>query len=268
MRVEAPRGYIDNLGARRLPRNRVEQFIDIATTPWWELKADADSAILDFGRGLVEREIFRRSAVASGEGIERGNGEPVDLFGGFISRSGHYSEPTAAIKAAGYDARSYNYRTVYNIEPLDVLADQCIDYLEERADKSGRRGKEIGHSKGGLLLAATYAKYPDRFEEVVEQVIFIGSPIPNWINRSIATPHLISQILLRGDDMRLADRAHEIQRLSRRDKVRINSIGTKDPIIKGEHIGFDSDHFEVNSSHTALCHNGDSVVVIGKLLAS
>lgn len=249
-----------------LPASTRELFWDLLRTPPWEIFNDAVEAGKDFGIGLAEKAKFNIHPIMQGRGLSRGNGEPVNLYGGLLTADWFYSDTKQALKSANYNVEIFNFRTILNVEPLDSLADQSIVSLERMANKYGKKVKGVGHSKGGLILAATYAKYPDRFEEAVDQVVFIGSPIPNWINKAVLAAYLHTQLIFRGDDMKIAGRRDEIQRLARRDRVEIGSIGTKDPIIRGDHIG--SDHYYLpQKTHTALCHDTDSVSVLSSILS-
>jgi pimeloyl-ACP methyl ester carboxylesterase len=119
----------------------------------------------------VEWVALRRSAVYGGAGIPRGDGAPVIVVHGFLTRGAYLSTLRDWLERVGYRARVAEIG--WNADCLDVLADRLIEMVERVARESGRPVHLVGHSLGGLLARSAAVRAPDR----VASVALLGAPL-------------------------------------------------------------------------------------------
>src|SRR5688572_4583772 len=87
---------------------------------------------------------LRRSAVFRGDGVPRGDGAPVLLVQGFLTRRFYLGTLRAWLERLDYRARVAE--TGWNADCYDVSADRVMAELESLSGRAGRRVHLVGHS--------------------------------------------------------------------------------------------------------------------------
>jgi pimeloyl-ACP methyl ester carboxylesterase len=109
---------------------------------------------------------LRRSPVYRGDGVPRGDGAPVVLVQGFLTKGGYLAEMHGWLDSLGYRARVADIG--WNAGCIDVLASALRDDIR----RDGRAVHLIGHSLGGIIARAVAARDPER----VASVATLSSP--------------------------------------------------------------------------------------------
>src|SRR5688500_15840054 len=94
-------------------------------------------AALSCTRTSARRGRLRRSAVFRGDGVPRGDGAPVLLVQGFLTRRFYLGTLRAWLERLGYRARVAE--TGWNADCYDVSADRVMAELESLSGRAGRR---------------------------------------------------------------------------------------------------------------------------------
>src|SRR5262245_14265978 len=125
-----------------------------------------------FREPLAAREwlALRRSPVYRGEGVLRGDGAPVVLVHGFLTKGSYLSELAAWLTRVGSRARVAAIG--WNAACPGVLAYRLLEVVRRLRDEAGRPVHRVGHSLGGVLSRAVAAR--DR--GLVASVTVLGSP--------------------------------------------------------------------------------------------
>jgi pimeloyl-ACP methyl ester carboxylesterase len=110
------------------------------------------------------------SPIYRGDGVARGDGAPVVLVQGFLTKGAYLSPLRRWLERMGYRADIADIG--WNAECLDVLADRLTRAVRRTADATGREVHLVGHSLGGLLARATAARARDH----VASIVTLGSP--------------------------------------------------------------------------------------------
>jgi pimeloyl-ACP methyl ester carboxylesterase len=113
---------------------------------------------------------LRASAVYRGDGVPRGDGAPVVLVHGFLTRGGYLAPFRTWLQRIGYSARIADIG--WNADCTDVLTERLLGIVRQTFDATGARVHLIGHSFGGVLSRAAAARARDR----VASVTTLGSP--------------------------------------------------------------------------------------------
>lgn len=114
---------------------------------------------------------LRASGVYRGEGVPRGNDEPVIVVPGFLGSYAGLRELTGWLRRIGYLVVDPGFQR--NIECPDTLLDRLQRRIALLRAYTNQRVRLIGHSLGGSLARAAAFRMPDD----VEQVITLGSPL-------------------------------------------------------------------------------------------
>lgn len=114
---------------------------------------------------------LRFSPVYRGHGVPRGDGTPVVLVHGFLTRGSYLGPLRGWLERIGYDATVAGIG--WNVDCFDVLADRLIAELRATRARTGRPVALIGHSLGGVLARAAAARAP----ELVASVAMLGAPV-------------------------------------------------------------------------------------------
>jgi pimeloyl-ACP methyl ester carboxylesterase len=128
------------------------------TASWHELLAPAEWAALQL------------SAIHRGHGVPRGDGAPVVLVHGFLTR-GLYLHPLRAwLERMGYRARIADIG--WNADCVDVLTDRLIETLRRTRRETARPSHVVGHSLGGIISRAAASREP----ELVASLTMLAAP--------------------------------------------------------------------------------------------
>ncbi len=114
---------------------------------------------------------LRASPVYRGDGVDKGNADPVILVPGFLGSDTHLTELQRWITRVGY--RVVPSGIGRNADCPDVLLEKLLESVEAAFTMTGRRVRLIGYSLGGSLARAAAVRRPD----LVAQVITLASPI-------------------------------------------------------------------------------------------
>jgi len=101
---------------------------------------------------------LQRSAVYRGAGVPRGNGAPVILVQGFLTRRTYLETLRGWLQRLDYRVRVPDLG--WNADCYDVLADELLTEVERLSGDSQRPVHLVGHSLGGLLARAVAARAP------------------------------------------------------------------------------------------------------------
>jgi pimeloyl-ACP methyl ester carboxylesterase len=113
---------------------------------------------------------LRQSAVYRVEGVPRGDGSPVLLVHGFLSRHFYLDAMRAWLERLGYRARIANLG--WNADCYDVLARRVRADADDAARAVQGRVHLVGHSLGGVLARAVAAQAP----EMVGSITTLATP--------------------------------------------------------------------------------------------
>ena len=113
---------------------------------------------------------LRRSAVYRGDGVPRGDGAPVLLVQGFLTRRTYLATLRGWLERLGYRPRIAEIG--WNADCLDALADRLVAQTERAGGPARQRVHLIGHSLGGVLVRAVAARAP----HLVASVATLATP--------------------------------------------------------------------------------------------
>jgi pimeloyl-ACP methyl ester carboxylesterase len=114
---------------------------------------------------------LRSSPVHRGRGVPRGDGAPVLLVHGFLTRGLYLTPLRRWLERIGYQARVADIG--WNADCLDVLADRLLAEVRHVHASTGRPVALIGHSAGGLLVRAVAAAAP----ELIASIALLAAPV-------------------------------------------------------------------------------------------
>ena len=122
------------------------------------------------GRVWLEFVQLRRDPVFAGQGVPPGRGRPVMLIPGFLAGDRSLDTMRGWLKRNGY--RPLRAGIAINVESSSVLVERIAARIRKELPR-GKKAVIIGQSRGGSLGLGLAQRYP----ELVEQVIALGSPI-------------------------------------------------------------------------------------------
>jgi triacylglycerol lipase len=140
-----------------------------------------------WGRHLAEfrwqAEMWRLTVdpVFRGDGVPRGQGEPVLLIPGFLAGDASLSVMRDWLRRMGYDPHASGITA--NVDCSDRAVDRLDHRLERVFFSTGSRVALIGHSRGAHFAKALAARRPDR----VSAVISLGAGLDTPFDISIPT---------------------------------------------------------------------------------
>ena len=118
----------------------------------------------------AEWTALRLSRVYRGDGVPRGNGAPVVLVHGFLTRGDYLGELRGWLERIGYRARIAPIG--WNTDCPDVLTNRLLEVVGATRNEMGRPVHLVGHSLGGVLARAAAA----RGRDAVASVATLSSP--------------------------------------------------------------------------------------------
>ena len=155
-RLYATRRYFESTPG---PTAFMHDDLQIAWTPAWRETLTA-----------VQWLRLKRSPVYRGEGVPRGDGSPVLLVQGFLTRR-FYLEPLREwLERLGYRPRVAHLG--WNADCFDALADAILADEEFASGRAHQRVHLVGHSLGGVLVRAVAARAP----HLVASVASLAAP--------------------------------------------------------------------------------------------
>lgn len=214
------------------------------------------------GTDLLFNPIYREDNLPSGDGSD------ITLVPGFMGNELAYLLPRENLRRTGWAANVYSPRYGLHVGPTETEVDPLIKHLQDTRRLSGRKGHVIAHSKGGHVALLAAITRTEEFTDCVDQLILVGSPIPEKVNMQVGTVYLLAQLALKGNDFRLTAFAEDENSLARLNNVRLTTLKIKnDPIIEGLHLGSEAEIFEVASSHTGAIQNRNNLYFMVHRLA-
>lgn len=140
------------------------------------------------GRVWLEYAQLRRSTVFSGLDVAPGDGRPVMLIPGFMAGDTSLDVMRGWLRRNGY--RPLRSGINLNVASSEVLVERIASRLDHEHRKNGRRVAIIGQSRGGVLGLGVAQRFP----QLVEQVIALGSPISDPLDvhpSTMAAVHVV-----------------------------------------------------------------------------
>jgi pimeloyl-ACP methyl ester carboxylesterase len=113
---------------------------------------------------------LQRSAVYRGQGVPRGDGAPVVLVHGFLTRPAYLATLAGWLQRLDYRVRVADLG--WNADCYDALTDELITYVERFFGDARQRVHLVGHSLGGVLARALAARAP----QLVASVATLATP--------------------------------------------------------------------------------------------
>ena len=233
---------------------------------FWESQNSIKDGIkvgLDYAKASLEGTDLLFNPIYRDEDIPRGDGSDLTLVPGFMGNELFYLLPKENLRKVGWNANVYPPRYGLHVGPTESEVDPFVQDLKDTKKRSGRKGHVIAHSKGGHVALLAAVLRTEEFTDCVDQLILVGSPIPDRVNFQVGTGYLIAQALFRGKDFRLTAFADDDEALSRLNNVRLTTLKIiKDPVMDGLHLGSEDELIEVDSSHTGALQNRDNLLLV------
>lgn len=218
---------------------------------------------LDYAKAGLEGTDLLFNPIYRDEDLTRGDDSDLTLVPGFMGNELFYRLPKENLRRVGWNANVYPPRYGLHVGPTESEVDPFVQYLKDTKKESGRKGHVIAHSKGGHVALVAAIFRTEEFTDYVDQLILVGSPIPERVNFQVGTGYLIAQALFRGNDFRLTAFAEDKEALSRLNNVRLTTLKImRDPVLGGLHLGSEDEIFEVDSSHSGALQNRNNLVFI------
>jgi triacylglycerol lipase len=226
-------------------------------------------------RVALERAALSRDPVLRGQGVPRGDGQPVLLIPGFLAGDLTLSLMADWLRRLGYEPCAAGIRA--NVDCSARALDRLERALEEMAEHHGRPVAIVGHSRGGSMARILAVRRP----ELLEAIVCLSSPLTDQLAvhplvrvhvRAVAAlgglgvTGLFSGECLAGD---CCARVREEAVAPFPESVRFTSVYTRSDGIVDWHTCLDpaAELVEVSSSHCGMAVNAEAFVGIGRALA-
>ena len=166
-----------------------------------------------------------------------------------------YYRPTELwFQNEGHRTVVYRPKAFINIEPISSMDEHYMEFLSKERHRSDGPLDVLAHSKAGLLNRYVSIKYPDEYRKLVGRVIYLGSPIPSWVNSAIGEMYLRCLKWFAKDDFGLTNLLDSIDWDGQEN---VSSVGSfNDAIMRGDFTGFvhivDAPHTSLNVNFVSL----------------
>src|SRR5690348_13784314 len=113
-------------------------------------------------RVALERAALTRDPVLRGQGVARGDGQPVLLIPGFLAGDLTLSLMAEWLRRLGYEPCAAGIRA--NVDCGARALERLEHTLEELAERHGRSVAIVGHSRGGSMARVLAVRRPELVE--------------------------------------------------------------------------------------------------------
>lgn len=137
----------------------------------------------------LEAAALLRSSTWRGQGLPRGEADPVLLIPGFMAGDNSLGLMTRWLRDMGYRTKSAGMRA--NVGCSEAACQSIEARLEALTETYGQRVKIVGQSRGGVLGKALAVRRPD----LVSGVVALGSPVVSQLK---VHPAVLAQIAVVG----------------------------------------------------------------------
>ena len=187
--------------------------------------------------GFREKAVERRSTIILGPGF------------GAVEAS--LWKTAFYFRTRGMRVKIYPLKRIANIEPIDQLKQDYLDFLIAVKEAIGDEDLFVwAHSKWGLLNLITSVENPREFNMSVKHSFYAGAPIPNWVNSAVGQAYLFFLDRFGGDDFIFGKM---VNALGNPRDVNATSFGSlNDSVLRGTFVGR---HIEAGGSHSGLPNN-------------
>jgi triacylglycerol lipase len=217
------------------------------------------------GRAWLEYGQLLGSPVFGGVGVPRGDGRAVMLIPGFLAGDATLDTLRAWFERNGYNTLPSGINV--NVQSSEILLQRLASRLRQEYGQSGRGVTLVGQSRGGVLALGLAQRFP----QLVDQVITLGSPIgdPTDVHpTTMAAIHMARFVHALQRGPRNFDARFD-RELSTRVRVPITSLYSKtDGIVSWKAcLRPDVESVEVGGSHVGMAVNARVYVELARLLA-
>jgi pimeloyl-ACP methyl ester carboxylesterase len=122
-------------------------------------------------RLAIERAALLSHPIFKGDGVPRGDGEPVLLLPGFLAGDGSLAVMAQWLRRIGYEPCRGGMRA--NVDCTERALGRLEFQLDQIADRYGRPVTIIGQSRGGIFARILAVRRPD----TVGGIVCLGSPV-------------------------------------------------------------------------------------------
>ncbi len=223
----------------------------------------------------LERAALSRDPVLRGQGVARGDGEPVLLIPGFMAGDLSLSLMGNWLQRLGYEPCRAGIRA--NVDCAARALERLEEQLETLVGCHERKASIVGHSRGGTMARVLAVRRPD----LVRGIVCLGSPLGDQlavhplVRAQVEAVARLGGLGLRGlfsRDCVLGDccaRVREEAAAPFPDGVRFTSVYTRSDGIVDWHSCVDpaAEPVEVHGSHCGMAVNAEVFLAIGAALA-
>jgi pimeloyl-ACP methyl ester carboxylesterase len=228
------------------------------------------------GRIAAERLALVRDPVLRGDGVARGDGQPVLLVPGFLASDASLTPMARWLRDLGY--RPVRARMRVNADCATKAVERLERELEQLVERHGRRAVVVGQSRGGAMARLLAVRRPD----LLDGIVCLGSPLLDplavhplvriqivavGLLGTLGVPGLFSRECRDGDCCALT---REQARAPVPDGVRFVSLYSRSDGIVDWRTCLDpaADLVEVGGSHVGMAVNPSVFRAVGAALAA
>ena len=228
------------------------------------------------GRIAAERLALVRDPVLRGEGVARGDGQPVLLVPGFLAGDASLTPMARWLRELGY--RPARARMRVNVDCATKAVERLERELEQLVERHGRGAVVVGQSRGGSMARLLAVRRPD----LLDGIVCLGSPLLDplavhplvriqivavGLLGTLGVPGLFTRECRDGDCCALA---REQARAPFPDGVRFVSLYSRSDGIVDWRTCLDpaAELVEVGGSHVGMAVNPSVFRAVGSALAA